>query len=341
MATSFYDRYPTMSMYRTPAALDSATLHAAQLQTEFRDYTDGVIESATATVGTVMSSGTSNGLITIRTEPSGNVFAWTEPKKIERSDLKKVRVIMDRPEMYFAVMQKIQAGFINAVISQDEIKTKTITSKNIGRNENGYVHEFDVLKDYGWNDNSDEFFKANGLNEIDIGGHKMFVYDEGTKLEFRREEIMRLRRFPAIRIAPSRHLGHCADGPEAKARKLLLRYVGEKEFRRYLKTGCVSIFAHGSWWRVPGEGSYTSMVEQYKDRKLISKFCVHFDNHNLPPTDACIMRIAMIMGGVNMLRKSSNEYKHNTIVNRIKRIEEQPERGIVSAVREFNKIYGV
>jgi hypothetical protein len=66
------------------------------------------------------------------------------------------------------------------------------------------------------------------------------------------------------------------------------------------------MLAHGYVWKVPGERSTVHRILQYEKNKVIGSYCVHFADDKIPPTDACVMRMALINSGIANLKKHSN-----------------------------------
>jgi hypothetical protein len=164
--------------------------------------------------------------------------------------------------------------------------------KPVGQDGGEYVYDA-----YRVENPNPEFLESRGLFESSNG---MCFFDERIRNRFRFNKMLELRIPPTF--GGRFRLGSSDSCSERTARDLLLRYVGSKEFRRYMRFGYVVVHMYGFMWVVPGEKSYRgSRVEQWQNNVLLKKYCVHFANNNVPSTDACIMRLALISAGIDEL----------------------------------------
>jgi len=111
--------------------------------------------------------------------------------------------------------------------------------------------------------------------------------------------IIRSRTSPAIhtrkRTTPKRPL----DIRERRARETLHRLIGERNFRRFLRNGFISITAKsGLVYQIyPGHG----ITAVWKDGKMIERLCVILKG-DFPPTDSILMRYLMILSSEDEFR---------------------------------------
>jgi len=96
------------------------------------------------------------------------------------------------------------------------------------------------------------------------------------------------------------------DGPEAKARLLLKRLVGDTAFRNYLKNGFLSYRGKSgkSYQIFPGEG----MTNVWENGRPMEKLCVIFNDYDKPPTDSVVMRLLLLENSEDKFKKLSNRF---------------------------------
>jgi len=104
-------------------------------------------------------------------------------------------------------------------------------------------------------------------------------------------------------------LGASEDTPEGRARALLREMVGDREFHRYLRRGCVTVVGKtGLRYEVYGDTIHVYARKTDGSMKKVESICLVFKNHaSLPPTDHVIMRKLMI---------EADEFGMRTIGNR-------------------------
>lgn len=113
--------------------------------------------------------------------------------------------------------------------------------------------------------------------------------------------------WPAIHIGRSgRQCLRIEEGPEEKARRLLLRIAGPEAFRSYLKNGFLSYRARsGKVYQIfPG----IDVTKVWDKGEPVEKLCVVFARNELPPTDSVIMRLLM-------LENSEEEFRSIAVVS--------------------------
>ncbi len=96
------------------------------------------------------------------------------------------------------------------------------------------------------------------------------------------------------------------DGPEAKARLLLKRLVGDTAFRSYLKNGFLSYRGKsGRTYQIfPGEG----MTNVWRDGTPVDKLCVIFNGGRCPPTDSVVMRLLLLESSESEFWRMANKF---------------------------------
>lgn len=272
------------------------------------------------------------------------------PRTLELDDIKPSRLVAPSRVMRFPrvdSLKTVEEKIDEMIPVVEEVQVDEIRASR--KTERGY--EFDLfqipsLKDRDWLPvETRDFLDSKGLRKLPTGH---FFFDPQVKRDFNRRKICELRKAPALMILKemtSRSLVGRAENPqELKARELLRRHVGDKEFTRYLKFGYVIISAHGFIWRVPGEKSSVNRVEQYQRNKLLRRYCVHFSNDKIPPTDACVMRMTLVLAGVDVITKHSNVYEQNKVLEKVqKKIEGAVENTVLTlqeALQELKAKYG-
>lgn len=272
------------------------------------------------------------------------------PRTLELDDIKPARLVAPSRVMRFPrvdSLKTIEEKIDEMIPVVEEVQVDEILASR--KTERGY--EFDLfqipsLKDKSWLPvETQDFLDSKGFRKLPTGH---FFFDPQVKRDFNMRKICEFRKAPALMFLKemtSRSLLGKAENPqELKARELLRRHVGDKEFTRYLKFGYIVVNAHGYMWRIPGEKSEVKRVEQYQNNKLLNRYCVHFANPNIPSTDACTMRLTLVMAGVDVLSKHSNIYQHNAVLERVqKKIEGAVENTVVTlqqALEELKAKYG-
>lgn len=83
------------------------------------------------------------------------------------------------------------------------------------------------------------------------------------------------------------------EGPEAKARVLLHRLVGDKKFRGYLKNGFISYTSTKTknTYQIYPDHKFTKV---WNKGKPIEELCAVFEDYKIPPTDSVVMRLLML-----------------------------------------------
>jgi len=103
---------------------------------------------------------------------------------------------------------------------------------------------------------------------------------------------------------------------EQRARNLLRRIIGEREYALFLRKGFLTVYGKtGLVYQIPmGSGMIACYHPSKKGKyKLFQRICVQFVDHALPPTDALIMRKLLIENDEVELRKRSNVFPGNSV----------------------------
>ncbi len=261
---------------------------------------------------------------------------WDEVAKKPEPKLQPIEMIQPVPEMRFMAYDQLPAAnmLVEGDVNDSMLTVKQIEVKAKRRSEKGYHFQFQKLHGVG------RYFRESTEGEDFLGRNSMrhikddlYLFDPLMKPEWRWKRITELRKPPNVNRL--RGLEAMVLSPaEAKARLLLQRYVGPQQYRKYLRDGYVTVQAHGFTWLVPGERSYHSMIEQWDKHSKVASYCVHFENHNIPPTDAAIMRMSLVFGGIEMLRQASNVYTHERYGQRTRK----PESRILSLHEAFRQV---
>ena len=227
------------------------------------------------------------------------------PKKIA-AEVKRKQLLDSQPEIQlFNAPEHIKLFDPNDVNSQEFLKIERDVIKHSARKPQGYVYDVYEVPEKPMNAD-EEFYQdsieARGLKKTPMG---FYIEDPRVKYNFRFKKIVQLRKPPAF-ITPRMMTEKIITPQEAVARALLRRYVGEKEYKRYRRFGYIMMSAHGFTWKVPGERGTVYYVIQYHKNRELNKYCVHFQDSKIPPTDACVMRMALINSGIENLKKHSN-----------------------------------
>lgn len=96
---------------------------------------------------------------------------------------------------------------------------------------------------------------------------------------------------------------------EVRARTLLYEMIGEREFRRFLRKGFIMVTgASGTLYKIAGgHNLIISFVKNQKGQYVPhERFCVQFEDYNLPYTDGILMRKLLVEFDEFQLRKASN-----------------------------------
>ncbi len=120
----------------------------------------------------------------------------------------------------------------------------------------------------------------------------------------RLRDIIRSRQAPAIHTR--RLPGHPEDLREIRARETLCRVLGENNFRRFLRTGFVTVRGRsGDVYQIfPGHG----ITNVYRNGKEVDRLCVVLRGH-FPPTDSLIMRYLLILNDENEFRSLAIQHR--------------------------------
>jgi len=100
-------------------------------------------------------------------------------------------------------------------------------------------------------------------------------------------------------------VGKAGNVAEERSRESLKAIIGLDRYKKYLKDGFVMIHSPlGKFYQVfPGH----KMTEFKEDGKVTKeRLCIVFKDKDLPPTDVLIMRMMMILGDEEGLRKIAN-----------------------------------
>jgi hypothetical protein len=92
-------------------------------------------------------------------------------------------------------------------------------------------------------------------------------------------------------------LGRC-DAAEQKARDLLMRFIGIKRFRRYMRDGFITHIAKsGRTYQIFPSHGHTMVRE---NGKVVEKLCLCVNG--LPPTDSVVMRLLLLQHSEDTFR---------------------------------------
>lgn len=237
---------------------------------------------------------------------TGSDLAVTGGSKKIPADIKRKKFLAETPELQLFKQPELKL-FDDGDCLDKAIAPKIDydTVKSVGRNANGHIYDVYEVPEKPW-DADEEFYKesieAKGLRKTAMG---FYIEDPKVKYDFRFKKIVQLRQPPAF-ITPRQLSDKIVSPQEAIARALLRRYIGEKEFKRYQRYGYIMMVAHRFVWKVPGERATVHRILQYDKNKVVGSYCVHFSDDKIPPTDACVMRMALINSGIENLKKHSN-----------------------------------
>lgn len=289
-----------------------------------------------------------NGTPYIRWDgPGSNVVINGEnyPQKIP-ADIKRKRFVQPKPEILVPKIPKLEL-FDPSNIGEDsphEFNPAPLdydTLKPVGRIKDNHVYEVYEVSEKPWKAD-DDFYKdsieSQGLRKTPMG---FYIKDDRVKYEFRYRKIIQLRQPPSI-ISPRHLMDKMFTPQELVARALLRRYVGDKEFKRYQKFGYIMMIAHKYVWKVPGERAKVHRILQYEKNSVINSYCVHFEDSKIPPTDACIMRMALINSGIDNLKEYSNHYTPSEYLKEVK-VATVPHRQLTTleAMKLVKAQYGI
>jgi hypothetical protein len=117
-------------------------------------------------------------------------------------------------------------------------------------------------------------------------------------ISHRLREIIQSRQGPML-IARNKPMPIPMDVREMRARETLHRVLGDEKFRRFLRTGFVSVRAKsGLVYQIfPGHG----VTQVYRDGEKVERLCVVLRG-DFPPTDSLIMRYLLILNDENKFR---------------------------------------
>lgn len=268
-------------------------------------------------------------------------------------EIKRKLFLQPRPEILIAKTPELNLFMPGELISDtpvdfQESKVDYDVLKPVGKHKDQHVYEVYEVPERPWEADQtywDEGIEAKGLRKTPMG---FYIMDDSVKYGFRRRKILELRQPPAFISSRNRLTDKKVSPQEVIARELLLRYVGLKEYKRYLRFGYIMMSAHGYDWKVPGERATIHRVIQYKKSQALYAYCVHFADPNIPATDACVMRMALIWAGVDVLTKNSNVTKMQWDGNPVQitsPVVKQPEKILtmmeaIKKVREDYKLVG-
>jgi len=151
-------------------------------------------------------------------------------------------------------------------------------------------------------------------SECGCGNNTNWQYGTGTMVDPR---IARLRQnlMPVI-IGTRFGTGHAKAQNEKKARELLHGLVGDRQFRRYLKHGFITLRGKsGLVYQIFPGGSMTRV---WKKGKQIEKLCVVMADSSIPPSDSVVMRLLMLMDCEKSFRKVAHVWSPDT--TRLRRV---------------------
>lgn len=226
-------------------------------------------------------------------------------------EIKRKQFLQPRPELLIAKTPELNLFtpgdlLADSPASPRESKVDYDVLKPMGRYRDQHVYEVYEVPERPWDADPthyEEGIEAKGLRKTSMG---FYIQDDQVKYGFRRRKILELREPPAFIQSRHRLSDKRVSPQELIARELLRRYVGEKEFKRYRQFGYIMMAAHGFDWKVPGERATIHRIVQYKKSQALNSYCVHFEDTRIPPTDACVMRMALIWAGIDVLKKNAN-----------------------------------
>jgi hypothetical protein len=115
-------------------------------------------------------------------------------------------------------------------------------------------------------------------------------------------DAMKRRSSPAIHVKRE-GIGQTTDVREMRARATLRRVVGDEQFKRFLKSGFVTV--KGKSGLVYQIKQRTHMVTAYEKGKAVERLCV-FLAGEFPPTDQIIVLYLMFLNNETQVRATAN-----------------------------------
>lgn len=154
---------------------------------------------------------------------------------------------------------------------------------------------------------------SNGGISLDIGSiASQYVWNPVPKSAGERlQEILRSRIAPVF-LRKRVSLSQVASLPEMRARETLRTILGEKDYRRFVRDGFVTVVGKrsscgnksGLVYRIyPG----SKMTEVYNQGKMVERLCVVLQGE-FPETDALIMRYLLILNDEKQFSSYANRH---------------------------------
>lgn len=132
-----------------------------------------------------------------------------------------------------------------------------------------------------------------------------FVCDPKKKIR----KIIESRQSPEIIVCSNdrrKPMNHTQDIREIRARQTLRMFVGENEFRRYMKNGFIAVQAKsGRIYQLFPKDHFARIFEQ---GKMIGKLCIYLKG-DFAPTDSVITWYFMVQNNEEEFVKNGNLYK--------------------------------
>ena len=138
----------------------------------------------------------------------------------------------------------------------------------------------------------------------------------------RLRDIIRSRKAPAAIIRSSRNaLPVPKDVREKRARETMRRVLGEREFRRFMRHGFVSIHGKSGYdYQIfPGQG----VTSVFNRGVLIERLCVVLRG-NFCPTDSLMMRYLMILNDEEQFRSFAIKHSVEIYTEPVKEVDNRP-----------------
>lgn len=146
-------------------------------------------------------------------------------------------------------------------------------------------------------------------------------------------EIIRKRQGPAVHVNNDRRqpLKPTGDIREQRARETMRRVLGDREYRRFMKHGFVSVKGKtGLVYQIFPGHNFTCVFEK---GKLVDRLCVVLRG-NFPPTDSLMMRYLMILNNEEEFRKYAiQQSRHSPKIFQFGKQEQ--EKSLVEIYREL------
>lgn len=144
-------------------------------------------------------------------------------------------------------------------------------------------------------------------------------YCSGVPVQLSKKDQLRHRIRQNLSSGPyilKARAGRPVSSEEERARNLLRRIIGEREYALFLRKGFLTVRGKtGLVYQIPmGRGMIACYHPSKNGKyKLFQRICVQFVDWKLPPTDALIMRKLLIENDEVELRRRSNVFSVNSV----------------------------